>query len=70
MEEFKPGKKWQTGPEFMDSEEIRKAFGKQRFYYVFSSPPMPPGAEAPDPRGRTAIVLADSAPGSGEVHRA
>ena len=48
MEEFKPGKKWQTGPAPMDSEEIRKAFEKQRFYYVFSSPPMPPGADLPE----------------------
>ncbi|MGH9755082.1 MAG: hypothetical protein ACREA2_20075, partial [Blastocatellia bacterium] len=38
------GKKWQTGPAHIDSEEIRKAYGKQRFYYVFSSPPTPPGA--------------------------
>jgi hypothetical protein len=45
MEEFKPGKKWQTGPAPMDSEEIRKAYENQRFYYVFSSPPMPPGAD-------------------------
>src|SRR5215510_10570889 len=44
LEENKPGKKWQTGPARMDSEEIRKAFGKARFYYVFSSPPLPPGA--------------------------
>jgi hypothetical protein len=48
MEEFKPGKKWQTGPAPMDSEEIRKAYEKQRFYYVFSSPPMPPGADLPE----------------------
>ncbi len=48
MEEFKPGKKWQTGPATMDSEEIRKAFENQRFYYVFSSPPMPPGADLPE----------------------
>jgi len=32
----------------MDSEEIRKAYEKQRFYYVFSSPPMPPGADLPE----------------------
>ena len=45
LEEIKPGKKWQTGPALMDSEEIRKAYyGKLRFYNVFSSPPMPPGA--------------------------
>src|SRR5262245_54310043 len=48
LEENKPGKKWQTGPARMDSEEIRKAFGKARFYYVFSSPPMPPGAPLPE----------------------
>ncbi len=48
LEEIKPGKKWQTGPAPMDSEEIRKAFEKQRFYYVFSSPPMPPGADLPE----------------------
>ena len=44
LEEIKPGKKWQTGPALMDSAEIRKAYEKQRFYYVFSSPPTPPGA--------------------------
>jgi hypothetical protein len=48
LEENKPGKKWQTGPARMDSEEIRKAYEKARFYYVFSSPPMPPGAPLPE----------------------
>jgi len=48
LEENKPGKKWQTGPARMDSEEIRKAYEKQRFYYVFSSPPLPPGAPLPE----------------------
>ena|GEM_PF-2071753 len=48
LEEIKPGKKWQTGPAPMDSEEIRKAFEKLRFYYVYSSPPMPPGAPLPE----------------------
>jgi len=48
LEENKPGKKWQTGPARMDSEEIRTAFGKARFYYVFSSPPPPPGAPLPE----------------------
>src|SRR5262245_4820899 len=48
LQENKPGKKWQTGPARMDSEEIRTAFGKARFYYVFSSPPMPPGAPLPE----------------------
>jgi hypothetical protein len=48
LEEIKPGKKWQTGPAAIDSEEIRKAYEKQRFYYVFSSPPLPPGAPLPE----------------------
>jgi hypothetical protein len=48
LEENEPGKKWQTGPARMDSEEIRKAFGKARFYYVFSRPPLPPGAPLPE----------------------
>ena len=48
LEENKPGKKWQTGPARMDSEEIRTAFGNARFYYVFSSPPLPPGAPLPE----------------------
>jgi hypothetical protein len=47
MEEVKPGKKWQSGPTPMDSEEIRMAYGKARFYSVYSSPPMPPGAPLP-----------------------
>jgi hypothetical protein len=44
----KPGKKWQTGPTRIDSEEIRKAYEKLRFYYVYSSPPTPPGAPLPE----------------------
>jgi hypothetical protein len=48
MEEVKPGKKWQSGPTPMDSEEIRRAYGKARFYSVYSSPPMPPGAPLPE----------------------
>jgi hypothetical protein len=48
MEEFKPGKKWQTGPSLMESEEISKAYGNARFYYVYSSPPLPPGADLPE----------------------
>jgi hypothetical protein len=38
------GKKWQVGPKRLDSDEIRRAYGKRRFYYVFSAPPIPPGA--------------------------
>jgi hypothetical protein len=48
LEVNKPGKKWQTGPARIDSEEIRKAYGKLRFYYVYSSPPLPPGAPLPE----------------------
>jgi hypothetical protein len=48
MEEVKPGKKWQTGPTPMDSGEIRRAYGNARFYSVYSSPPMPPGAPLPE----------------------
>lgn len=46
MEEM--GKKWQSGPTPMDSEEIRRAYGKARFYSVYSSPPLPPGAPLPE----------------------
>jgi hypothetical protein len=48
MDEVKPGKKWQSGPTPMDSAEIRKAYGKARFYSVYSSPPLPPGAPLPE----------------------
>jgi len=48
MEEIKPGKKWQSGPTPMDSAEIRRAYGNARFYSVYSSPPMPPGAPLPE----------------------
>jgi hypothetical protein len=44
LEEVKPGKTWQSGPAPLDSAEIRKAYGNLRFYYVYSSPPLPPGA--------------------------
>src|SRR5262245_42821051 len=39
-----PDKKWQTGPARINSAEVEKVYGKQRFYYVFSAPPLPPGA--------------------------
>jgi hypothetical protein len=48
MDEIKPGKKWRTGPTPMDSEEIRRAYGNVRFYSVYSSPPLPPGAPLPE----------------------
>jgi hypothetical protein len=44
-----PGKKWQTGPTQLTSDEIKKAYGeKLTFAYVFSAPPLPPGAKLPD----------------------
>jgi hypothetical protein len=48
MEEVKPGKKWHSGPTPMDSEEIRRAYSNARFYSVYSSPPLPPGAPLPE----------------------
>jgi hypothetical protein len=48
LEAHKPGKKWQIGPARIDSEEIRRAYENLRFYYVFSSPPTPPGAALPE----------------------
>lgn len=42
------GKKWQTGPTALDSDEVRKAYGKRRFYSVVSTPPLPPGAILPE----------------------
>src|SRR5215475_9827190 len=48
MEEVKPGKKWQSGPTLMDSAEIRRAYPNARFYSVYSSPPLPPGAPLPE----------------------
>ena len=48
MEGIKPGKKWQSGPTPMDSAEIRRAYGNARFYSVYSSPPLPPGAPLPE----------------------
>ncbi|MSQ94950.1 MAG: hypothetical protein EXR98_10405 [Gemmataceae bacterium] len=44
LEKQHPGKRWQTGPTALASAEIRKAYGDRRFYFVFSSPPLPPGA--------------------------
>ena len=48
MDEVKPGKKWQSGPTPMDSAEIRRAYSNARFYSVYSSPPLPPGAPLPE----------------------
>jgi len=42
-------KKWQTGPKQIASDAIKKAYGGERkFYYVFSAPPLPPGANLPE----------------------
>ena len=39
-----PDKKWQQGPSRLDSPALWAAYGGQRFYVVYSSPPLPPGA--------------------------
>jgi hypothetical protein len=41
-------KKWQAGPARIDSKELQKAYPNQRFNYVSSSPPVPPGAPLPE----------------------
>ena len=48
LEKQQPAKRWQSGPTVLDSDEIRKAYGKRRFCFVFSSPPLPPGANLPE----------------------
>ena len=48
MDDVKPGKKWQSGPTPMDSAEIRRAYSNARFYSVYSSAPLPPGAPLPE----------------------
>jgi hypothetical protein len=47
LKEKHAGKKWQTGPARIDTEEVRAAYGGLRFYYVFSRPPVPPRGGAP-----------------------
>jgi hypothetical protein len=42
LNEKHPGKKWQAGPARIDTDEVRAAYGKLRFYYVYSPPPVPP----------------------------
>jgi hypothetical protein len=41
-------KKWQTGPDRLDAPAVHAAYGKERFYFVFSAPPLPPGANIPE----------------------
>jgi hypothetical protein len=48
LEKNHPGKKWQLGPSRVDGPEIKAAYGKQRFYFILSSAPLPPGAANPD----------------------
>jgi hypothetical protein len=50
LKEKHAGKQWQTGPARIDTEVVRAAYGRLRFYYVFSPPPVPPhGGAAPGP---------------------
>ena len=48
LEKNHKGKKWQTGPAQLDSKELQQAYPDQRFYYVYSAPPLPPGAPLPE----------------------
>jgi hypothetical protein len=41
-------KKWQTGPSRLDSKELQQAYPGQQFFYVYSAPPLPPGAPLPE----------------------
>jgi len=42
-------KKWEIGPSQLTSDAITKVYGeKQKFYFVFSTPPLPPGANSPE----------------------
>jgi hypothetical protein len=48
LEKNYKGKKWQTGPSRLESKELEKAYPGQRFFFVYSSPPLPPGAFLPE----------------------
>ncbi len=48
LEKNYKGKTWQTGPAKLDSKELQKAYPGLRFVYVYSSPPLPPGAALPE----------------------
>ena len=39
-----PGKRCQSGPSRLNAAAVRAAYGNRRFYFVFSKPPLPPGA--------------------------
>ena len=72
-----PDKKWQAGPARLDSKEIRTAYSGRRFYYVFSAPPLPPGANLPRVQeayrqrlqefGKTYISVTASFDGAGKI---
>jgi hypothetical protein len=59
LEKTHKDKKWGSGPARLDSKEIRKAYPDRRFYYVFSSPPLPPGAPLPELIERHRRAMAD-----------
>lgn len=40
-----PEKKWQQGPSRLDSPALKAAYPGQRLYFVYSTPPLPPGGE-------------------------
>lgn len=42
------GAKWQTGPARIENPALSTAYPGLRFYYVASSPPLPPGAPLPE----------------------
>lgn len=43
------GKKWQMGPTQLSGDAVKKAYGADaRFHFVFSAPPLPPGANIPE----------------------
>src|SRR5262249_2054553 len=48
LEKNYKGKTGGTGPAKLDSKEIQKAYPGLRFVYVYSSPPLPPGAALPE----------------------
>jgi hypothetical protein len=48
LEKNHKGKKWQVGPSALASAELEKAYPGRRFCFVFSAPPLPPGAFLPE----------------------
>jgi hypothetical protein len=56
-----PAKKGQAGPSRLDCPAVRAAYPGQRFYFVYSGPPLPPGAYSRASRTRTAARSRTSA---------